>query len=538
MRKIHIAFLILLLLIAFSFRVYKLDAVGLSFDETHKIQAAHGYLHGDFYQNLEHPMLMKTFISLCFFAAEKWNKALSSPQSNLHISDEAVTRFPNIFIGTLMTLVLFFFARAMFNNATGWITALLWATSINAIAFNRIAKEDSMLVFFAFLGYYFYWKAKFLGPVESKYRERLYIFSGASFGLMMASKYFPHYFGLNFLFHITRKHEPQTNYYVSKEIITKILIAFFIAFVVANPSLFLPVNVHYLFSYIAGDTVTHHGYEMMNHLFNNNFMQYENSTPFYYYLLFIAVKMPPALILALAIGLIIIFKTHTHPGYYFLKFMFLFWFIPFSFLSVHWLRYALNMMPMIYMICAVGIYAVYIKIGEIKIFGKASYPAATIILICFLMMPFIAAITNSPYYLFYVNDIGGGKSHRAYYFPHDEVYDAGVREAVAAIVAEAPQKSIIFSDTTDTVAYYLEKYQRADLDSYELSAYNFRDSLPDSSFIYLIDQKGRTFFETQAFLEHTRSTMKPVHIIQVDGITTTRIYRFRFSDFHIIGAVQ
>jgi len=247
--RTHIIALLALVLIAFSFRVYKLDAVGLSFDESHKIQAARLYRNGDFSGNIEHPMLMKTLIAFTLVSADYWNKAFVSPESPFFISDETITRLPNVVFGALMTLVLFLFAKEMFGKTIGMITAVLWATGINAISFNRIAKEDTLLVFFTFLAYYLFWKAKFLGPVETKFRERLYIASGVSFGLMMASKYFPHYLGLNYLFHYTRKHEPQANYRISKEIVSKFFVALFLAFVIANPSLFLPSNISYLFSY-------------------------------------------------------------------------------------------------------------------------------------------------------------------------------------------------------------------------------------------------------------------------------------------------
>lgn len=205
MEKRTIIILSLLFLISFGLRIYSLDAVGLSFDETHKIEAARLYRKGNFSFNLEHPMLLKSLIAFTDLVSDKIN---NFKQLKKKIPDEIIARFPNVLFGSLFTIVIYLFAAEIFNPIIALISAILWATGINAIAINRIAKEDTLLVFFSFLGYYFYWKAKFLGPVDNFQRTKLYLLSGSSFGLMLASKYFPHYLGLNFLFHYTRNSGP------------------------------------------------------------------------------------------------------------------------------------------------------------------------------------------------------------------------------------------------------------------------------------------------------------------------------------------
>jgi len=110
-------------------------------------------------------------------------------------------RLPNAIFGCLTAVVIFLLAREFFGVGIGLLSALFWATGTIAIMGNRMAKEDTLLVFFTWLGYYFYLRAKKSVATSTRQAEGYYGMSGASFGLMLASKYFPHYPGLNFLFY-------------------------------------------------------------------------------------------------------------------------------------------------------------------------------------------------------------------------------------------------------------------------------------------------------------------------------------------------
>ena len=88
-----------------------------------------------------------------------------------------------------------------FDTATGLLAAAFWATGVNAIALNRVAKEDTLVVCFMLFAFYFYVQAKTTPRQPPEPKRRWYMLSGASFGLLMASKYFPHYFALNMLHH-------------------------------------------------------------------------------------------------------------------------------------------------------------------------------------------------------------------------------------------------------------------------------------------------------------------------------------------------
>ena len=180
--------LALLIVLGFGLRVTQLGAIGFAEDEMNKLDAIHAYERGDFAANSEHPMVMKVLM---------WASLRGIPAG----SDEAALRFPNALIGALTVIPLFLLTAAFFDRRHALLASAFWALGINAITLNRVGKEDSLLVFFMLFGFYFFLRAKQVSPADKPARNKRYAASAAAFGLMIASKYFPHYFGLNLLFH-------------------------------------------------------------------------------------------------------------------------------------------------------------------------------------------------------------------------------------------------------------------------------------------------------------------------------------------------
>src|SRR6266567_6364287 len=192
------AALFLIVALGLALRLRGLDRAGFNEDEINKVEAARAYLRGNFSLNLEHPMLMKSMIAASLTAADSWNQRIGRSHP---ISEEVAVRLPNVIFGALTAVVIFFLAQEFFGAGVGLLSALFWATGTIAIMGNRVAKEDTLLVFFTWLAYYFYLRAKKVASTGTRQAEWYYGASGASFGLMLASKYFPHYLGLNFLFY-------------------------------------------------------------------------------------------------------------------------------------------------------------------------------------------------------------------------------------------------------------------------------------------------------------------------------------------------
>src|ERR1700749_2376826 len=83
------ALLVLLVVGGLGLLMWHLGAEGFADDEVHKWLAANRYLHGDFGgDDVEHPMLMKSLITLALFAGRP-----------LGWAPETITRFPNVLAG-------------------------------------------------------------------------------------------------------------------------------------------------------------------------------------------------------------------------------------------------------------------------------------------------------------------------------------------------------------------------------------------------------------------------------------------------------
>ena len=151
------AALIVLVVAGFGFRVTGLSADGLSEDELNKLNAVADYrAHGLTGANGEHPMLMKACQAATIILAEKWNNTFAANQPSNQIAPETAVRLPGTIVGALSTILIFLIVSELFGLEVALIAAALWAFDPSAIGLNRIAKEDSFLVFFFLLANVFW----------------------------------------------------------------------------------------------------------------------------------------------------------------------------------------------------------------------------------------------------------------------------------------------------------------------------------------------------------------------------------------------
>lgn len=504
----NIKILALLIVLGFGLRMTQLGAIGFAEDEMNKLDAIHAYEHGDFSANSEHPMLMKLLM---------WASVRGIPAS----SEEAALRFPNALIGALTVIPLFLLTAAFFDRRHGLLAAAFWAVGINAITHNRVAKEDTLLVFFMLFGFYFFLRAKQIPPSNKPARYKRYAASAASFGLMIASKYFPHYFGLNMLFHhffhVRKPGEPggKTPGWFYLGIIA--------VFVLASPAVLLPDVWRYMNEYMGERLLTHSGYLFAGQLYKNNM----SSTPFwgtpmYFYLLFLAVKVPLLIFISFLIGIVVSLRRWRHLGHAFVLFMLFFWIVPYSLIGAKWLRYTLSLMPFVYMLAAVGVVWLIDWTTSRVIHAKRAALVFTVVVVAvFVSLPAWTAFAHRPHYALYTNVLGGGRA--GYFFPHDEFYDDGLREAIRYVCNVAPNGATIAQETPAATRYYLKVFGRTDLNSQAISAKDF-DVRSATGPVYVIAQRGRTYFENRDELDHVRAHFRRVHEVIIDGVTAAEVF--------------
>jgi hypothetical protein len=510
----------LMVVIGAGLRMKGLGAIGFAEDEINKVEAARAYDRGDFTANAEHPMLMKLLIDLSLRGARAWNSFAGQP-----ISEEVALRFPNVVFGALTAIPLCLLTAALFDLSTGLWAAALWSFGVTAITFNRVGKEDTLMVFFMLFAFYLFIQAKLVDRSKSKLLNRLRRLSGVSFGLMMASKYFPHYLGLNMLYHHNYSVRPKK----PGEPRWKTPLSFFLlmglAFVLANPAILLPKIWTYLNAYSGEKLLTHTGYLMGDRLYKNNISRSPFwATPVYFYLLWLAIKVPLAVLATSLIGFVVGLRRWRNPSYGFVVFMILFWIVPYSLMGAKWPRYLLSLMPFVYMSAAVGVVLVIrwtaSTFAKWNTRGWVSGAITGLLLLATVIAPAFSAYASAPHYGLYSNIIGD--RYTAYFFPHDEFYDDGLDESVRFVSANAPANAAIVTEASGVVRYYTERLGRQDLQSKVLSDPNF--TVPNEGPTYFILQRGRTYFENQEKMKQVRARFPLVYVSCVRGYTAAEVY--------------
>ena len=523
LERYAVAALVLVVMLGFALRIRGLDRAGFNEDEIQKVNAARAYLHGDFLVNLEHPMLMKSMIAVSLAAADSWNRGIGRSH---RVSDEFAVRSPNVIFGALTAVVISGLANEFFGLQVALLSALLWSSGTIAIMDNRLAKEDTLLVFFTWLGYYFFIRAKKASAIDGAQSAKpfgiWYAASGASFGLMLASKYFPHYLGLILLYYILPGHRWDYPPFRKRDY-WYLLGTCAGVFLIANPVIFFPGTIKYMLHYVGEGTMTHHGYLMMGRFHFDEPWRIGGGMPFYFYPLMLALKTPIPVLFAIGVGMVEVVRRRKEPGASFLIVMFLFWAVPFSLLSAKWLRWMLSWMPVIYIVAAIGLVKIFSwtrsRVSESR--GHSLLPALTAAMfLVFLVQPFWTAVKAGPFYSLYLNPLG--RDRTGYYFPQEEFADTGLRPTIFKICREAPAGASVGAEAAPVFAYYFHQCGRDDLHYFSLSGASL-ESLPPSA--YLVVEDGRKYFENISFIEVITSEQDPAWTTAIDGVPAAAVYR-------------
>jgi Dolichyl-phosphate-mannose-protein mannosyltransferase len=511
----------LIVLLGLGLRLNGLGSIGFNEDEINKVEAARAYLHGDFSKNLEHPMLMKSMIAVSIGASRWWNHH----QGRLHsIPEEVSVRLPNVVFGALTSIVLFLIAQGFFGVEVGLLSALLWASGILEISINRIAKEDTLLVFFTWLAYYFYVRAKHSASADRRIAQKYYAASGASFGLMLASKYFPIYLGLVFLYFWLFGKKLNDKPCRQRDMVL-LFGSLGLVFLAANPTVLLPSTWKYMLHYVQNNAIASHSYLMMGHYYHEDLGHFGNGMPFYFYWLFLAIKTPIPALAVFLVGLVGVIRRRREAGASFILFMFLLWIIPFSILSAKWLRYMLSWMPTVTIMSAIGGWRAFLWLAaRTKLQWRPAVAGVTIagFVATLLAGPLWTAMKAGPFYSLYVNALV--HEPPAYFFPHDELNDNGLRAAIEQICSEAPRGAMVGGESqavSNLFNYYFHRYGRDDLRYFVMTNQTRVSTTVDP---YFVVSSGREYPDNASFVHTLESTLHPAWTVEVGGIRAAEVF--------------
>ena len=523
--------LIILVVAGFGFRVTGLSAEGLSEDELNKLNAVADYrANGLTGANGEHPMLMKAFQGATIILAEHWNNSsFVAARPGNRIAPETALRLPGAIFGALITILIFLIAAELFGVEVALIAGALWAFDPSGIGFNRVAKEDSFLLFFFLLANVFWLRGQRVAESTGQNPNKYYWATAASYGAMVASKYVPHLFAISMCYYWMFQRLPETRWRLGKKRILTLFAIMGLVFLILSPTVLLPETWRQMGIFAGGNRVSHDGYEFMNKLYTQRFSDWLNGIPVYFYLVFTAVKLPLLTVFGFVAGLPLLFRRKLGDGRYFLLFWFMLWVVAFFFPGGKFTRYYTTILPAVLITSALGIQWVGRWLAN-RIPGdglKHYVPAALAVLV--ISGSVISSVQAAPHFRLFTNSLGGGNEWAGYYFPHDEFYDASMRDAMSEIARRARPGARVASESPLLASYYANLAQRTDLVGVSLSDPEAVKQLGGGDFIIIA--RGRRYFSNDAIISNLRDHATPVVELKLGETPSAKIYELT-TDLH------
>ncbi|MEJ7623967.1 MAG: glycosyltransferase family 39 protein [Pyrinomonadaceae bacterium] len=521
--RIAIVILTIFMAVGFGLRVHDLGAESFGEDELNKLRTVEEYrANGLSGKNGEHPFLMKGLQTLSIAAAERVNAAMlvNGPM----ISDEAAIRFPIALFGTFSSLLIFLLASELFGRSVGLISGVFWAVEPMAIGFDRIAKEDSLVLFFFLLTNLFLIRSQ-TGAERGEEKWLWKAWAAAiGFAALMASKYYPHLLAISGAYYHVFKNVPGKRWNMEAKRWLIFFAVMGVAFLFLNPTILLPETWREILKFSGENRIGHDSYEFMGVLYRNQMTAWLSGVPWTFYYVFIAVKASTATLLLALIGLPLLFRRQMGDGRYFLFFWAFMWFLPFTFLGGKFTRYFTLVEPLLLISAAVALIWMTTRISArlpTRRWAIAFHVAALAVVVAF---PLWNSLQAAPHFRLFTNSLGGGRSAAGSYFPHDEFYDASSRDVVGKIAEMIQAPATIATETPELYRYYAGKLGRDGLRFVSLSDRESVGQLTSGDLIVLA--RGRRYFSNDAFwIDLHEEGGRLVAATDLAGIPSTRIYQ-------------
>lgn len=522
-RKISIIFLVVFLFLGFGLRVRHLGAESLSEDELNKLQTVAEYREkGLTGRNGEHPFLMKGLQTISISVAEKLNDSVFAASHESQISDEFALRFPTALFGSFTALLIFLLLNEFFGSSIALIAAALWAVDPSAIGFDRIAKEDSFLLFFFLLANTIWVFGQTASERGKSFTKHL-VFTAVFFGAMLASKYLVHILFIGLAYFAIIRSVPATKWEIGKTRWLVFYAVIGISFIIFNPTILLPDTWREMLTFSSEKRIGHDSYEFANQLYQNKMTLWLKGVPWYFYYFFILYKTPILTLIFAVIGFPFLFFRKLGDGRVFLLLWIALWFIPFTFLGGKFARYYTIAEPTVLILAAIGCFLTASVLAK-KLFPdkEVSRKAFMWILPAIMISASIfSAFSIAPHFRLYTNEFAGNAQDR-FYFPHDEFYDASTEEIVLKIIRNARENAVVAVETPILFEYYAQKWGRGDIHFVSLSDELETVKLAAGDFIVVA--RGRRYFSNDAFLKYLENNVQPYGETELGEDVSAKIY--------------
>ena len=537
-RTLVFAALAVLIIAGFAFRVSGLSAEGLGEDELNKLNAVADYrAHGLTGANGEHPMLMKALQAGSIVSAEKWNNtSFVGAHPADYIPPETALRLPGVLLGAFSALLIYLITSELFGYEVALIAAALWAFDPSAMGFNRIAKEDTFLLFFFLLANVFWLRGQRVAESTRRNPNPYYWATAAAYGAMVASKYVPHLMAISLSYYYVFQALPEARWRLGKKKMLTFFAIVGVVFLILSPTILLPETWHQMGVFAGTRRIGHDSYEFMGKLYNNSLNAWLRGVPSSFYVVFAFVKLPLPTLAGLVVGIPLLFRRKLGDGRYFILFWLFFWFFAFSFLGGKFTRYYTNVLPAILITSALGIQFLGRWLAErLSSFawseGIRNYVPATLAGLA-ITTSLIVSGRAAPHFRLYTNSLAGGMAQAGYYFPHDEFYDSSMRDVITEISRRARPGAHVASESPQVASYYARGAKRADLFCISLSDPDALKQLGEGDFVILA--RGRRYFTNDALISSLTRMSSPDVQVFLGNVPSADIYVLNSATLEVI----
>ena len=513
------ALLMAFVVVGFGLRVNNLGSESFAEDEFNKLKTVEEYrLNGLTGTNGEHPFLMKGLQTVSLSSLDRIGTL-----AGIDISREFALRLPLTIFGTLTVIMLFLFLSQLFGKSIGLVAAALWAIEPTAVGFDRIAKEDSLVLFFFLLANYLWIRGQTAAETGDPKWPRFAWAAAAGFAALMASKYYPHLLGITAAYYIIFQRLPQTKWRMGKARWLKFMAIMGVVFLFLNLTILLPDTWHEMLTFSSERRIGHDGNEYWGVLYPNKMTAWLSGVPWTFYFVFIAIKISLATLVLFIIGLPLLFRRSMGDGRFFLLIWSGLWLLSYTFLGGKFTRYFTVAEPIILTIAAVGACtATSWIVDSLDLKKPASYALQIAMVLSILAFPLINSVESAPHFRMFTNSFGGAAAAGTF-FPHDEFYDAATAETVRLIAQNADIDAVTACETPALHRYYAEKIGRGDLRFVSLSDAKSVAQLTIGDFI--VDTSGRRYFSNSRYLDYLSQASTSSFVTKMNSTTAARIYK-------------
>ena len=121
-----------------------------------------------------------------------------------------------------------------------------------------------------------------------------------------------------------------------------------------------------------------------------------------------------------------------------------------------------------------------------------------------------------------------------YYFPHDEFYDASMRDIIAEVARRAGPSARVASESPLLASYYAERVKRPDLLCVSLSDPEALKQMAVGDFVIIA--RGRRYFSNDALVSALTSSSTPDFHLSLGEVPSVEVFVLNSTTLEMVKA--